>query len=273
MKVTAFVGSARKKHTYNATEKFLQKLQSLGDIEYEIVQLSDYDLKTCKGCIQCFNIGEEFCPLKDDRDKLLEKMNNSDGIIFSSPNYSFNVSGLMKIFLDRLGFIFHRPRFFGKAFTSIVVQGFYRGNKIIEYFNFFGKGLGFNVVNGSYLNSLEPMTEKEQKKTDRILEKQSKKFYSTLIKREYPIPSFFKLMIFRMARTSIRLMLDDSKRDYTYYKQNGWFGSLYYYPVELNLIKKLAGRFFDFCFNRMFRKGFTGKQRQPSQIGDQLYME
>jgi multimeric flavodoxin WrbA len=42
MKVTAFVGSARKKHTYNATEKFLQKLQSLGDIEYEIVLLSDY---------------------------------------------------------------------------------------------------------------------------------------------------------------------------------------------------------------------------------------
>ena len=139
MKVTAFVGSARKKHTYNATEKFLQKLQSLGDIEYEIVPLSDYDLKTCKGCMLCLNKGEELCPLKDDRDKLIEKMNNSDGIIFSSPNYSFNVSGLMKIFLDRLGFIFHRPRFFGKAFTSIVVQGFYRGNKIIDYFNFFGK--------------------------------------------------------------------------------------------------------------------------------------
>jgi len=47
-------------------------------------------------------------------------------------------------------------------------------NKIIDYFNFLGKGLGFNVVNGSCLNSLEPMTDKEQKKTDRILDKQSK---------------------------------------------------------------------------------------------------
>ena len=45
MKVTAFIGSARKKHTYNATEKFLQKLQSLGNIEYEIVSLSDYNLE------------------------------------------------------------------------------------------------------------------------------------------------------------------------------------------------------------------------------------
>ena len=208
----------------------------------------------------CLNKGEELCPLKDDRDKLIEKMNNSDGIIFSSPNYSFNVSGLMKIFLDRLGFIFHRPRFFGKACTSIVVQGFYRGNKIIDYFNFLGKGLGFNVVNGSCLNSLEPMTEKDQKKTDRIIDKQSKKFYSTLIKREYPIPTLFKLMIFRMARTSVKLLLDESWRDYTYYKNNGWFGSDYYYPAQLNPIKKLAGNFFDFMFTRIYGKKVRTEQ-------------
>ncbi|MCX6238190.1 MAG: flavodoxin family protein [Bacteroidia bacterium] len=260
MKVTAFVGSARKKHTYNATEKFLQKLQSLGDIEYEIVSLSDYDLKICKGCMLCLNKGEELCPLKDDRDKLIEKMNNSDGIIFSSPNYSFNVSGLMKIFLDRLGFIFHRPRFFGKACTSIVVQGFYRGNKIIDYFNFLGKGLGFNVVNGSCINSLEPMTEKDQKRFDSIISKHSKRFYSTLIKKEYPIPTLFQLMIFRMARTSVKLLLDENWRDYTHYKNNGWFGSNYYYPAQLNPVRKLAGNFFDFMFTRIYGKKVRTEQ-------------
>jgi hypothetical protein len=36
MKVTAFIGSARKKHTYHAAEKVLQKLQSFGDTEYGI---------------------------------------------------------------------------------------------------------------------------------------------------------------------------------------------------------------------------------------------
>ena len=118
MKITAFVGSARKKHTYNATEYFLQKLQSFGKVEYEIVFLSDYHLEICKGCKLCLNKGEELCPMKDDRDKLIEKMYGSDGIILASPNYSFDLSGLMKVFLDRLGFVFHRPRFFGKAFTN-----------------------------------------------------------------------------------------------------------------------------------------------------------
>jgi multimeric flavodoxin WrbA len=238
----------------------MHNLQSFGDVECEIVSLSDFHIEVCKGCMLCLNKGEELCPFKDDRNMLIDKMNNSDGIIFASPNYSFNVSGLMKVFLDRLGFIFHRPRFFGKACTSIVVQGFYRGNKIIDYFNFIGKALGFNVVKGCCINSLEPMTEREQKKFDKIIEKQSKKFYSTLIKKEYLNPTLFKLMMFRMARTSVKLLLDESWRDYTYYENNGWFGSNYYYPTQLNPIKKLAGNFFDFMFTWIYGKKVRTEQ-------------
>lgn len=268
MKVTAFVGSARKMHTYNATEQFLQNLQSLGNLEYEIVFLSDYRLEVCKGCKLCLDKGEEFCPLKDDRDILIKKMYNSDGIIFASPNYSFNVSGLMKVFLDRLGFIFHRPRFFGKAYTSIVVQGVYRGDKIIDYFNFIGKGLGFIVVKGRCLNSLEPMTDKMQKNNYRIIANQSKKFHSSLIKKEFPIPSFFQLLIFRMARTSMKILLDESWKDYTYYAKNGWFESDYYYQTTLNPFKKLTGKIFDLMFVWIYGGKKPINQIHPAQIGD-----
>lgn len=253
MKVTAFVGSARKKHTYNTTELFLQKLSSLGDIECEIVRLSDYNLGTCKGCIVCMDKGEELCPLKDDRDRLIEKMMDSDGVIFASPNYSFQVSGLMKIFLDRLGFIFHRPRFFGKAFTSIVAQGIYGGGAIVKYFNFIGGAMGFNVVKGCCINSLEPMTEKGRIKIDKIIDKQSKRFYSKLVKKEYPTPSLFGLMIFRMARTSRKIMLNEDFRDYTYCREKGWFESDYYYPVKLNPLNKMAGKLFDVIAVRIAR--------------------
>lgn len=254
MKVTAFIGSARKKHTYITTEKLLNNLKLLGDIEYEIVSLSDYRLGICRGCKLCTDKGEELCPLKDDRDLLIEKMHKSDGIIFASPNYSFNLSGLMKVFLDRLGFAFHRPQFFGKVFTSVVVQGVYGGNKIVDYFNFIGKSLGFNVVKGCCLNSLEPMTEKDQAVRDRIIEKQSKKFYSALIRKEYRVPSIFELMIFRMSRTSVKVLLNEKWRDYNFYSKSGWFESDYYYTVKLNSFKKLAGKFFDFGFNRIYRK-------------------
>lgn len=250
MKVTAFIGSARKKYTYNASERFLQKLQSLGEIEYEIVPLSDYNLETCKGCKLCLNKGEELCPLKDDRDKLIEKIINSDGIIFASPNYAFQVSALMKLFLDRLGFFFHRPRFFGKTFTSIVVQGVYQGEEIVKYFNFIGNGLGFNVVKGCCITTFEPMSEKSQKKMDKMLDKQSKRFYSKLTQKKYPTPSLFWLMVFRMSRSRVKIMHDENFRDYTYYMKQGWFDSDYYYPVKLSPLKKLTGKFFDMIFAR-----------------------
>jgi multimeric flavodoxin WrbA len=254
MKVTAFVGSARKKHTYYATEQFMKNLQLFGNINYEIVALNDFRIEVCRGCKLCLDNGEELCPLKDDRDKLIEKITNSDGVVFASPNYSFNVSGLMKIFLDRLGFFFHRPDFFGKTCTSIVVQGVYGGKKINEYLDFAGKGLGFDVVKGCCLNSMEPMTETDQARFNNIIKKQSRKFYTALMKKEYPVPTFFELMVFRMARTSIRIVLDESWKDYQYYRNKGWFKTDYYFPTQLNPFKKLAGRSFDLLFSRIYAK-------------------
>ena len=210
-RVTAFVGSARKKHTYDAVRQFLDHLQSLGDVECEIVVLSDYRLGTCLGCKVCFARGEESCPLKDDRDVLIEKMMASDGVVFASPNYMFQVSAIMKIFLDRLGFFGHRPRFFGKTFTSIVTQGIYGGGKIVKYLDFVANCLGFNTVKGSCFTAFEPMTEKEKRKMDRALAKQSRRFHERLMKPAYPVPTLFMLMVFRMARTSMQLELDDQQ--------------------------------------------------------------
>lgn len=253
MKVTAFVGSARKKHTYHATEQFLEKLQSLGDVDCEIVMLSDYDVRVCRGCLSCLNRGEELCPLKDDRDLLIKKISDSDGVVFASPNYSFQVSAIMKIFLDRLGFMFHRPRYFGKAFTGIVAQGIYGGGKIVKYLDFAGTGMGFNTVKGCCIVSREPVPEKTGMANDRKLDRLARKFHSRLVRNACPAPSLLWLMIFRMSRTSIGRLLDENWRDFGYFREKGWFESDYYYPVVLNPFKKLAGKLFDMLAARMAR--------------------
>ncbi len=244
-KVTAIVGSARKGHTYEAAVQFLNNLQAFGDVETEVVRLSDYQVQPCKGCRVCFRRGEEYCPLKDDRDALIEKIMASDGVVFASPNYSFQVSGLLKAFLDRLGFAFHRPRFFGKTCTSIVTQGIYGGGKIVDYLDFVGGGLGFNVVKGSCLMTIDPVTAKQQHKIDAVLARQAKRYHARLFKTGYPAPSLFKLFIFRMGRTKIELELDESSRDYTYYQTKGWLQSDYFYPTRLGMLMKGVGMLFD----------------------------
>jgi multimeric flavodoxin WrbA len=262
--VTVFVGSARKSgFTHAAARQFLDNLQSFGDVQGEIVFLSEYNLGLCRGCKVCFLRGEEHCPLKGDRDALIEKMMSSDGIVFASPNYSFHVSAIMKAFLDRLGFLFHRPRFHGKTFTDIVVQGFYGGGKMMKYLEFAGGGLGFNVVKGGCITALEPMGEKERRKTQKTLAGLCRRFHERMSKPAFPPPSLIQLMVFRMGRTAVRLELGDDDRDYTYYRDKGWFDSSYFYPTKLALHKKMVGAAFDRLATRAYmkRKGQTAVQR------------
>jgi NAD(P)H-dependent FMN reductase len=252
--VTAFVGSARRKCTYEAVSRFFEHLQALGGVDCETVMLSDYRLELCRGCKLCFENGEESCPLKDDRDVLIKKMTASDGVVFASPSYMFQVSGIMKTFLDRLAFFGHRPRFFGRTFTNIVVQGLPFDSKIGKYLNFVGSCLGFNTVTGSRITAREPMTEKEARKMDRILARQSRRFCKALMKPGNPTPTLTMLMGFRIGRTTMKLELDDSSRDYRYYKEKGWFDSDYFYPARLGPVKKVLGRLFDAIGSRMARK-------------------
>lgn len=253
-KVTIFIGTPRKQATYQAVQEFIKNLKSHAEFDFEYIFLSDYNIGNCKGCKLCFNKGEEYCSLKDDRDLLLEKMDNSDGVIFATPNYAFHVTALMKNFLDRLAFVLHRPRFFGKAFTAIVVQGIYGGTHIVKYLETIGGNLGFHVAKGSCLTALEPKTELEQKKITQEINKASARFYKELMRSTPPIPSFFRLMIFRMGRRSIMMAQDEKFRDYRYFKEKGWFESDYYYDTSLGHIKKLAGYFFDFLGERMMAK-------------------
>jgi multimeric flavodoxin WrbA len=253
--VTAFIGSARKKGgTYAAARRFLDNLQSFGDVKGEIVFLSERNIGVCRGCKSCFIRGEECCPFKDDRDALIEKIMSSDGVVFASPNYSFQVSAIMKTFLDRFGFMFHRPRFHGKTFTGIVVQGIYGGGKIVKYLEFVGGGLGFNIVKGSCITALEPMVEKDRQKMEKALARQSGRFHARLLKTAFPAPSIFQLMMFRMSRTSMKLMLGDDNRDHTYYRDKGWFDSDYFYPTKLGPLKKAVGATFDWMAVRMSKK-------------------
>jgi multimeric flavodoxin WrbA len=245
-RVTAFVGSAHEEgNTYKAVRQLMDDLQSFGDVDGEIVDLSQYRLETCRGCKTCFNKGEEHCPLNDDRDLLFAKIAASDGVVFASPTYVFQVSGWMKVFLDRFGFACHRPRFFGKTFTSIVTQGFVGGRSARRYLDFVAPVLGFNRCKGVCLTGLDPMTEKEERRTRKAIARLSRRFHDHLNRPTHPVPSLLKLGMFRFSRKTVQRGLTEASRDYTWYRDQGWFESDYYYPVRLGPLKKAAGRLFD----------------------------
>ena len=253
-KVIAFIGSQRKHATYWAVQEFEERLKESQEIEFEYIHLKDYRLDFCRGCILCFDKGEENCPLQDDRDKLIAKMEAADGVIFATPNYSFHVSAQMKALIDRLAFIFHRPRFFGKVSTTIVTQGIYGGNKTRKYLESIAANWGFQPIRGCVLNTLEPRTEKAQQKISLNIRLAADRFGKALENQHAPAPSLYRLMMFRFQRTGMKDLQDTTYKDYRYFKEQGWFTSDYFYPVKLGALKKISGMLFDRLGSLLFQQ-------------------
>lgn len=66
----------------------------------DVVNLVDYSIAYCQACEGCRNFNT--CILKDDYTSVIEpKMKEADLVIFATPNYFANVSGIMKVFMDR----------------------------------------------------------------------------------------------------------------------------------------------------------------------------
>lgn len=228
----------------HASRSFLEMLESFGGVAGELVVLSDYNLRICRGCKLCITRGAEHCPLKDDRDILIGKMRGADGVVFAAPNYSWQVPGLTKVFIDRLAFAMHRPEFHGKKASAIVIQGIGFGGRVRKYLEFVEGSLGFDVVKGSVSSTLEPMTAKATRKMEEQLRRQAERFHRELMKPAFRSPTLFKLIMFRMGRTGIRRHAQ-GLLDWDYYRDKGWFESDYYYPIRLGWTKRAVGAFFD----------------------------
>lgn len=252
MKILAICGSPRKGQTDKLVEMFEAVLKSYDDsIEIENIYLRDINLLPCKGCAVCLFKGEEYCPDKDDIPLIAEKMNNADGIIFATPNFSLQVSGLMKTFYDRFAYIFHRPRLFHKVAISIVTQGVYGAPAIVKYMNSVSDFWGLIISKGIPLSTpwgaKNPKTEwpkKEILKINKLLGKRAKDYYKALISERNPSPKLFKLILFRATRSSIKSS-PDLLRDCEYYDKNGWFSASYYYNTKIGLFKSIIGFLMD----------------------------
>ena len=103
MNVTVFNGSPQADHgnTHVMVKAFLQGARDAG-AAVENVFLADYEIKPCRGCFTCWVGSPGVCVQDDDMRELLPKVAAADMLVFATPLYVDNVSGIMKTFMDRL---------------------------------------------------------------------------------------------------------------------------------------------------------------------------
>jgi len=103
MKIIVFNGSPRgpRSNTHAIVTPFLEGALEAG-AETENVFLVEKNIRHCRGCYVCWIKTPGRCIIEDDMAGLIEKMAQADIIVFATPLYVDNVSGIMKQFLDRL---------------------------------------------------------------------------------------------------------------------------------------------------------------------------
>lgn len=67
--------------------------------DVEFITLKDKKIQFCKGCLACQKLGK--CTIDDDANEIMEKMKNSDVIVWATPVYYYEMSGQMKTLIDR----------------------------------------------------------------------------------------------------------------------------------------------------------------------------
>ena len=103
MEILIINGSPR---TGGITATILHSIEaklSVAGIRTTFYDLGKLQMAHCTGCCGCYRTGH--CHMKDDAEKLAERIREYDGLILGSPTYASNVSGLMKDLIDRGHFV------------------------------------------------------------------------------------------------------------------------------------------------------------------------
>ncbi len=103
MQITAINGSPRgaKGNTHVLVEHFLKGAADEGATCREVF-LHQCLIEECRDCLGCWLKTPGKCVIEDDMNDLIDEFMASDIVVFATPVYVDNVTGLMKIFLDRL---------------------------------------------------------------------------------------------------------------------------------------------------------------------------
>jgi multimeric flavodoxin WrbA len=110
MKVLGIVTSHRRLGNTEILVKGALMAAEAEGAEVDIIRWTDYQILPCEGLATCL-FGGVGCKLKDvdDHNYLLERIYESDGVVFGSPCYIKEATAIVKQFIDRLFVLTAQP--------------------------------------------------------------------------------------------------------------------------------------------------------------------
>ncbi len=231
MKYVIINGSPRKKNTWKVVEQVKKSLNG----EFIEVHLAKEKIPLCNGCYRCFDENESKCPHFDKIHQIMEKIEECDAIIITSPVYAMNVSGLIKNFFDHTAYLYHRPRLFTKKALVVVTTAGAGHKDVAKYIDETLRHWGVNKV--YKLAMACGGKTMDTKKVDEV----SKNFSKDVDSNKLHNPKLMDIIFFNVWRT---LALGDNsmEADAEYWKSTGLVNCDFAPEVKLNIFKKIFSK-------------------------------
>ncbi|MFP4481969.1 MAG: flavodoxin family protein [Thermovirgaceae bacterium] len=103
-------------------ESMVLRIAEASGISFEMIRLSDLDIKPCKGCLECTKTRR--CIHDDDMSKLYDQLEKAEGFVIGGVNYNDRLNATGHLFLERLYPLYHHePVFRGKPVAIAAVGG------------------------------------------------------------------------------------------------------------------------------------------------------
>lgn len=238
-KVIIINGSPRKKRTYNILME-IEGLLKDEDFQVEMLNLIDYKLQGCRGCQVCILYGN--CVIKDDYEKIMNKLREADGIVIGTPVYLNNMSGLLKTFFDRCCVQYHRPQLYCK---SILLVSTTAGSGLANTFKSIEGALAFGGdITGKIGRSMRNIDKKvERKEIENFIKhlQSNRKCYRTTQKQ---------IINFQIQKV---LALKIIPRDKDFWEKQEWIDKGYFREENVSKIKMMIGKVFYKVMSRFIK--------------------
>lgn len=163
--------------------------------DVEFFNLSELSMSQCRGCCSCYTTGH--CHTNDDAEKLSGVIEEADGLVLGTPTYASNVSGYMKVLIDRGHFVIEQL-LNGKYCVTVTTGENYGSRdaaRVLKNLVLYSGGrLSGNIVvnapfNGGVSGSVRKAAERAGRKLFRAVSRHKK----------YPLQSVFHRVVFSVG--------------------------------------------------------------------------
>jgi multimeric flavodoxin WrbA len=223
MKIVVVHGQAHKGNTYHLTHMLLEQLKCEKE---DIKEYNVNGIGQCNGCMNCILKDEALCPHYLQLAPIIEAIDNSDIIIFETPNYCMGMTGQLKSFFDHMAFrwMSHRPNGdmkhkIGVAISTTAGSGASKATRdISNQFIWWAIGKVYQIPFTTAAFSWNEINDKKKIKITNKVEKLGKKINHQVNRTKPGVKTRFYFGMMKMMQEKMPWNPTDTE----YWKAQGW---------------------------------------------------